>query len=72
MSPRGHPDRLKPKRIIFPEHDGDEWAQGDARSAALDVSIDKHVSQDLIDLAPGVNEFMNRAWSQGSGGVFVL
>eukprot|EP00435_Cladocopium_sp_Y103_P075429 s332_g57.t1 len=52
--------RLNPKRIIFPEHDPDAFAQGDRRTAVLDVSIDKLVSQDLSDLAPDVEAFMDR------------
>lgn len=45
---------VEAKKIIFPEYDRDAWAQGDRRTAATDVSIDKHVSQDLSDLAPDV------------------
>ena len=60
------PERLKPKKIIFPEYDREAWTQGDRRTAATDVSIDKHVSQDLSDLAPDVEEFMKRAWTQVS------
>ena len=60
----GHPERLQPRRITFPEHDLDAWAQGDRRSAAQDLSVDKHVSRDLRDLAPEVEEFMSRALSR--------
>ena len=59
----GHPERLQPRRVTFPEYDLDAWAQGDRRSAAKDISVDKHVSQDLNALAPEVEEFMNRAFS---------
>lgn len=52
--------RLAPRRITFPEHDADEWAKGNRRTASRDVSIDKHVSQDLADLAPDVQEFIAR------------
>ena len=64
-----HPERLQPRRITFPEHDLDAWAQGDRRSAAKDLSVDKHVSRDLSDLAPEVEEFMNRALSRNSFGL---
>ena len=50
--------RLEPRRITFPEHDADEWANRNRRTASRDVSIDKHVSQDLADLAPDVQEFI--------------
>ena len=52
--------RLTPQRITFPEHNADEWAAGNRRSASRDVSIDKHVSQDLIDLAPEVEELISK------------
>eukprot|EP00435_Cladocopium_sp_Y103_P000432 s296_g1.t1 len=52
--------RLTPRRITFPEHNADEWAAGNRRSASRDVSIDKHVSQDLIHLAPEVEELVSK------------
>lgn len=52
--------RLTPMKITFPEHDPDAWAKGDSRTAARDVSIDKHVSQDLESLAPEVVELISR------------
>eukprot|EP00435_Cladocopium_sp_Y103_P042606 s1772_g11.t2 len=52
--------RLTPRRITFPEHNADEWAAGNRRSASRDVSIDKHVSQDLIHVAPEVQELVSK------------
>ena len=47
-------------KITFPEHDPDAWDRGDRRSAARDVSIEKHVSQDLEALAPEVQELLSK------------
>lgn len=47
-------------KITFPEYDRDAWAKGDSRTAARDVSLDKHVSQDLESLAPEVVELISR------------
>lgn len=47
-------------RLIFPEHNPDEWEEGNRRSAARDVPVEKHVSQDLKNLAPEVEEFMTQ------------
>ena len=44
----------------FPEYDRAAWAKGDSRTAARDVSLDKHVSQDLESLAPEVVELISR------------
>ena len=52
--------RLAPTRVGFPEHNADEWARNDRRSASRDSSIDKHVSQDLKAIAPEVEEFIDR------------
>lgn len=52
--------RLTPMKITFPEYDRAAWAKGDSRTAARDVSLDKHVSQDLESLAPEVVELISR------------
>lgn len=58
---KGHLNsRLSPVRLTFPEHNPDEWDEGNRRSAARDVSVEKHVSQDLKNLAPEVEEFITR------------
>ena len=54
------PERLQPRKITFPDHDADEWAKGDRRSAAYDVSVDKLVSWDLNVLAPDVRTLIDR------------
>lgn len=54
------PDRLKPRKIVFPDYDQEAWAKGDRTSQARRVSIDKLVSQDLATLAPQVEELMSR------------
>ena len=51
-------ERLKPRKIVFPEYDREAWAIGDRRSAGRDISVDKLVSWDLSLLAPEVKEFL--------------
>ena len=51
--------RLKPQKITFPAHDADEWAKGDRRTAAFDVSVDKLVSHNLHS-APDIEELVSR------------
>ena len=53
-------DRLTPVRVVFPQHKPDEWAKENRRTASRDVSVEKHVSQDLNTLAPEVEEFIAR------------
>ena len=50
--------RLKPRKITFPAHDADEWAKGDRRTAAFDVSVDKLVSHNLHS-APDIEELVS-------------
>lgn len=45
---------------MFPEHNPDEWASGNRKTASRDISIEKHVSRDLNALAPEVEEFITR------------
>lgn len=45
---------------MFPQHKPDEWAKETRRTASRDVSVEKHVSQDLNTLAPEVEEFIAR------------
>jgi len=52
--------RLTPVRVVFPQHKPDEWAKENRRTASRDVSVEKHVSQDLNTLAPEVEEFIAR------------
>ncbi|CAK9059806.1 unnamed protein product [Durusdinium trenchii] len=37
---------LNAEQIMFPAHNGVEWAKGDHRSAAFAIQIDKYISQD--------------------------
>ena len=51
--------RLKPRKITFPAHDADEWAKGDRRTAAFDVSVDKLISHNLHS-APDIEKLVSR------------
>ncbi|CAK9002916.1 Ephrin_rec_like domain-containing protein [Durusdinium trenchii] len=42
----GNPASLNAEQIMFPAHNGVEWAKGDHRSAAFAIQIDKYISQD--------------------------
>ena len=53
------PSRLKPRKITFPAHDADEWAKGDRRTAAFDVSVDKLISHNLHS-APDIEKLVSR------------
>ena len=68
----GTRERLKPRKVIFPEYDREEWARGDRRSAVRDLSVDKLVSWDLRLLAPEVEEFITRILPRLHGSFFPL
>jgi hypothetical protein len=39
---------LKPKRITFPEHNGNEWSQGNMQGATQDKPITKWIHSELV------------------------
>ena len=49
---------LNPKRVIFPEHNSDEWLVGNYRTAMTGGKIGKLVTQSLRERAPGVVFFL--------------
>ena len=63
--------RLEPQKITFPAHDADEWAKGDRRTAAFDVSVDKLVSHNLQS-APDIEELVSRISEEKSDSNFKL
>ena len=52
--------RLAPQAITFPPFNQDEWSEGNRKTAATGISVEKLVSHDLFALAPDVEELVRR------------